>query len=86
MAEGQEKFEFAKQFVVPLLEVNLLLFAPLFGNTYRDGFSNPPPRGGSFVVMLFGANLLLFAPLFGNTYRDGFYTLGRCTNLAAKQS
>ena len=44
------------------------------------------PRGGSFVVTLLEGNLLLFGGLFENTYRDGFYTLGRCTNLAAKQS
>jgi len=43
------------------------------------------PRGGSFVVTLFKANLFLFGGLFENTYRDGFNTLGRCTNLAAKQ-
>ena len=44
-----------------------------------------PPRGGSFNGTLFGGNLHHFAPLFGNTDRDGSYTLGRCTNLAAKQ-
>ena len=84
-------------FVVPLFKGNLLLFVPLFGNTYRDGFNTLgrlrsthkgkrwwPPRGGSFLVPLLEGNLLLFAPLFGNTYRDGFYTLGRCTNLVAK--
>ena len=43
------------------------------------------PRGGSFVCAVLDANLLLFAPLFRNTYRDRFYTLGRCSNLAAKQ-
>ena len=42
--------------------------------------------GDHLFVALFEANLLLFAPLFGNTYRDGFHTLGRCTNLAVKQS
>ena len=42
LAEGQEKSEFAKQiqgFIVALFEGNLLLFVPLFGNTYRDGFN-----------------------------------------------
>ena len=43
------------------------------------------PRGGSFVCAVLDANLLLFAPLFRNTNRDRFYTLGRCSNLAAKQ-
>ena len=89
-------------FVVTLFGAKLLLFAPLFGNTYRDGFYTLGsvqtwlrsthegkrwwhPKGGSFVVTLFGANLLLFALLFKIIFRDGFYTLGRCTNLAAKQ-
>ena len=59
--------------------VGILFFVGVFFPTIWH------PRGGSFVCAVFEANLPLFAPLFRNTYRDRFYTLGRCSNLAAKQ-
>ena len=42
-------------------------------------------EGAHLFVALFDANLHCFGGLFANSYRDGFYTLGRCTNLVARQ-
>ena len=77
-AEYQEKPEFAKQiqdFSGLRPRGGHSIFCRCFFHT----------RGGSFDETLVGRNLHHFAPLFGNTDRDGSYTLGRCTNLAAKQ-
>ena len=42
-------------------------------------------KGAHSFVFLFEGIFPISHYYFGNTYRDGFFTLGWCTNLAAKQ-